>query len=151
LMAEVSKTPEGWRVGPLGGELFGGKMLGDGIWMYRDEGGRPRYGVDARVERLLLPRALSFLPEADRRISGTGTLRAAGRRDGGVGGSGEFRVERGFVNGLELTELRVPGDWTFSPGPPRRGSLSIRKADGRLAGGRVGGEAHFVLGDRRDF
>jgi hypothetical protein len=119
--------------------------------MVRGEGGRPKYGVDARVDRLLLPRALSFLPEADRRFAGMGTLRVAGRKDGAVGGIGEFRVERGFVNGLELTELRVPGDWTFSPGPPRRGSLTIRRADGRLAGGRVGGEAHFILGDRRDF
>jgi translocation and assembly module TamB len=151
LQAELSKAPDGWHVGPLGGELFGGTVLGEGIWMYRGEGGRPMYGVDARVDRLMLARALSFLPEADRRLAGTGTLRVAGRTDGAIGGAGEFRVDRGFVNSLELTELRVPGEWTFSPGPSRRGSLSIRRAGGRLAGGRVGGDAQFTLGDRRDF
>ena len=119
--------------------------------MYRDEGGRRRYGVDARVERLMLARALSFLPEADRRFAGTGTLRVAGRAEGADRGTVEFRVDRGSVNSLELTALHVPGEWTLSPGSPRRGTLHVRKAAGQLAGGRVGGEAHFTLGDRRDF
>ncbi len=33
----------------------------------------------------------------------------------------------------------------------RRGALQIRKAAGKLAGGRVGGDAWIALGDRRDF
>ena len=151
LLADVSKSPDGWRVGPLGGEVFGGKVLGNGIWMYRGQGGRPMFGVDARIERLILPRALSFIPEADRRFAGTGTLTVSGRTDGAIGGTGEFRVDRGFVNSLELTDLHVPGEWTFTARPTQRGSLTIRRAAGRLAGGRVGGEAQFALGDRRDF
>ncbi len=151
LLADVSKTPDGWRVGPLGGDLFGGKVSGEGIWMYRGDGGRPQYGVGARVDRLMLGRALSFLPEADRRFAGTGTLTVIGRTDGAIGGSGEFRVDRGFVNSLELTDLHVPGEWTFTATPSRRGALSIQRAEGRLAGGRAGGEAHFALGNRRDF
>jgi translocation and assembly module TamB len=99
----------------------------------------------------VLPRALSFLPEADRRFAGTGTLTVNGRADGVLGGSGEFRVDRGFVNSLELTDLHVPGEWRFTTTPSRRGALTIQRAAGRLAGGRVGGEAHFALGDRRDF
>lgn len=151
LRAKVSRSGDGWRVGPLGGELFGGKLAGDGVWMYPGDKRQPMYGVDARVERVLLSRLLSMVPDASRRLAGTGNLRVAGRRDGVLGGSGEFRVDRGYVNGLELSDFHVPGVWTFSPNAPRRGTLVIRKAEGRLAGGRVGGEAHFVLGDRRDF
>jgi translocation and assembly module TamB len=151
VLADVSKSPDGWRVGPLGGDLFGGRLVGEGIWMYRGESGRARYGADVRVERLALARALSFLPEADRRFAGVGTLRVATRADGSLGGSAELRVDRGSVNGLVLTSLRVPGEWTLSLDSPRRGALHVRGADGRLAGGRVGGEAHFTLGNRRDF
>ncbi len=107
LSAGVSKSPDGWRVGPLGGELFGGKLVGEGIWMYRGEGGRAKYGVDARVDQLSLSRALGFLPEAERRFAGTGILKVSGRPDGALGGRGEFRVDRGFVNGLQLTDLRA--------------------------------------------
>ncbi len=151
LRARVSRFADGWRVGPLGGELFGGELAGDGLWMYPGDRGRPMYGVDARIERVMLSRLLSMVPDATRRLAGTGNLRVAGRQDGALGGSGEFRVDRGYVNGLELSNFHVPGVWTFSTQAPRRGTLEIRKAEGRLAGGRVGGEAHFILGDRRDF
>ncbi len=151
VQTRVSQSPEGWRIGPLGGELFGGKLSGDGIWMYRDGNGRARYGADARVERLELARALSFLPEADRRFAAKCTLRVGGRADRSSGGTVEFRIDRGQFNGLQLTALRVPGDWSISPGPPRRGELHLHRADGQIGGGRLGGEAHFVMGDRRDF
>ncbi len=151
LHARVSRSSDGWHVGPLGGELFGGKLAGDGVWMYPGDQGRPMYGVDARIERVTLSRLLSMVPDASRRLAGTGNLRMSGRQDGALGGNGEFRVDRAYVNGLELSDFHVPGVWTFSPQAPRRGSLTIRKAEGRLAGGRVGGEAHFILGDRRDF
>jgi translocation and assembly module TamB len=151
LQTAVSKTPDGWRVGPLGGELFGGKLGGDGIWMYRGGDGRANYGIDARIEQLELGRALGFLPEADRRFAARGTLRVAGRADGSSGGTLEFRVDRGQVNGVQLTGLRVPGEWKMSPDSPRRGELHVRGAEGRVGGGRVGGEVHFALGDRRDF
>jgi translocation and assembly module TamB len=151
LLAEVSKGPEGWRVGPLGGELFGGDVHGDGAWMYRDREGREKYGVDVRADRLQIPRVFSFLPEADRRFGGAGTLRVAGRADGLLKGSAEFHVDRGSVNGLELTALRVPADWELTPGDSPRGALHVQRADGRLAGGRIGGEAHLALGRQRNF
>ena len=43
--ANLNAAPEGWRIGPLGGELWGGPVQGQGIWMDRIEGGRSRYGV----------------------------------------------------------------------------------------------------------
>ena len=63
-------------------------------------------------------------------------------------GTAEFRVDRGFVNGLELTELRVPADWSMTMDGANRGALRIRKATGKLAGGTVGGDAWIALGYR---
>ena len=138
LSGRVSKAPDGWRVGPLGGDFFGGKLGGEGVWMYRGDGGRPQYGADVRVDRLMLNKALRFLPEADRRFGGNGTLRIAGRTDGTQGGTIELRIDRGQVNGLQLSELHVPAEWRLSPDGSRRGSVHVQRADGRLAGGRWG-------------
>ncbi len=120
--------------------------------MYRGDGGRPQYGVDARVDRLMLARALSFLPDADRRFAGTGTLmvRRAARRDA----RGDRRVPRrsgirqrpGADRPARAGRMDVLARWAAS-----RGAAICAGQTGRLAGGRVGGEAHFALGDRRDF
>jgi translocation and assembly module TamB len=119
--------------------------------MYRGSDGRANFGADAQVDGLELARALSFLPEADRRFAAKGTLRVAGRSSEASGGTVELRIDRGQVNGLHLTALRVPGEWTVSLDAPRRGAVHVHRADGQIGGGRVGGEAHFWLGDRRDF
>ena len=151
LRAELSLAPEGWRIGPLGGELWGSLVKGEGIWMDRPEGGRSRYGFDLRLDRIALARGLAFWPEAERRFAGYGALRVTGKSYDAFRGTAEFRVDRGSVNGLELTEFRAPADWSLTTIGPRRGALQIRKAAGKLAGGRVGGEAWIALGDRRDF
>jgi translocation and assembly module TamB len=149
--AGLSMTPEGWRIGPFGGELWGSPVKGEGIWMDRPEGGLARYGFDLRLDRVTLARGLAFLPEADRRFGGYGMLRVTGKSYDVFRGTAEFRVDRGLVNGLELTELRAPADWSLTTQGTRRGTLRINKAAGKLAGGRVGGDAWIALGDRRDF
>jgi translocation and assembly module TamB len=135
----------------MGGELWGGMVQGDGLQVEKIESGRARYGMDLRLDRIALARMLAFWPEADRRFAGTGTLRVQGRSQDSLRGTAEFRVDRGRVNGLELTELSIPADWEFHPGETGRGELRIRQSIGKLAGGRIGGEAAMALGDRRDF
>ncbi len=151
IRAKLSLAPDGWRIGPLGGELWGSPVKGEGIWMDRPEGGRSRFGFDLRLDRIALARGLAFWPEAERRFGGFGALRITGKSYDAFRGTAEFRVDRGSVNGLELTELRAPADWSLTTNGSRRGALQIRKAAGRLAGGRVGGDAWIALGDRRDF
>ncbi|HZW31592.1 MAG TPA: AsmA-like C-terminal region-containing protein, partial [Isosphaeraceae bacterium] len=151
LRAGLEIAPEGWRIGPVGGELWGGRVEGDGIRFERIGGGRSRYGIDLGLEGIMLPRALAFWPEADRRFAGAGRLKIQGRSEDSLRGTAEFRVDRGRVNGLELTELRIPAAWDFQPGESGRGQLRIRQAIGKLAGGRIGGDAWVALGDRRDF
>jgi hypothetical protein len=151
LRAELRTAPQGWQIGPLDGELWGGPVQGEGIRVDRIAAGRSSYGVDLRLERIELPRALAFWPEADRRFAGAGSLRVLGRSEDSFRGTAEFRVDRARINGLELSELRIPGEWEFQPGGAGRGQLHVRRAAGKLAGGRVGGEAWFALGEHRDF
>ncbi len=151
LHAQLSRAPDGWRIGPLGGELWGSPVKGEGIWAEHPEGGRSRFGFDLRLDRIALLRGLAFWPEGDRRFGGFGSLRVTGKSYDAFRGTAEFRVDRGLVNGLELTELRAPADWSFTTQGSRRGTLRIQKAAGKLAGGRVGGDAQIALGDRRDF
>ncbi len=151
ISAGVSKSPEGWRIGPMDGELFGGRISGRGVWASRGSDGQDRYGADLRIDNLMLARVLSFIPEAERRFAAAGTLRVSGRADGSGQGSLEFRVDRGQINGLMLEALHVPGDWSISRDGTPNGSLHVRRAGGKLAGGRIGGEAHFAVGNRRDF
>ncbi len=54
LRANLSLAPEGWRIGPLGGELWGSPVKGEGIWMDRPEEGRSRFGFDLRLDRIAL-------------------------------------------------------------------------------------------------
>ena len=54
LRARLSLAPEGWRIGPLGGEIWGSLVKGEGIWMDRPEGGRSRFGFDLRLDRIAL-------------------------------------------------------------------------------------------------
>jgi translocation and assembly module TamB len=151
LHADLSFAPEGWRIGPLSGELWGSRVKGEGVTMDRLDGGRSRFGVDVRLDRIALNRGLAFWPDADRRFAGFGALRVTGKSDDSPKGRAEFRVERGSVNGLELTELRVPADWYLTMDGAPRGALEIRRGTGKLAGGTVGGDAWIALGARRDF
>jgi translocation and assembly module TamB len=151
LRAGLRIGPEGWQIGPMVGELWGGRVEGEGIRVERLAGGRSRSGIDLRLDGIGLPRVLAFWPEADRRFAGAGTLRIQGRSEDSMRGTAEFRVDRGRVNGLELSELRIPADWDFQPGDPGRGHLRLRQGAAKLAGGRIGGDAWVALGDRRDF
>src|SRR5205823_133500 len=116
LRADLRVAPQGWQIGPMGGELWGGPVQGDGIRVDRHAPGRSSCGVDLRLDRIELPRALAFWPEADRRFAGVGKLRVLGRSEESFRGTAEFRVDRGRINGLELSELRIPGEWEFPPG-----------------------------------
>ncbi|MGP0063775.1 MAG: hypothetical protein ACLQGP_09280, partial [Isosphaeraceae bacterium] len=133
LHSRLSFAPEGWRIGPLGGELWGSVVRGEGLVMDRIEGGVARYGVDVRLDRIALARGLAFWPDAERRFAGFGALRVRGKSDDSLKGDAEFRVERGTVNGLELKELRVPADWSMTLDGANQGALNIRKAVGKLA------------------
>ena len=149
--ANLSAAPEGWRIGPLGGELWGSPVHGEGIIMDRLENGKMRYGVDVRLDRISLSRGLAFWPEGDRRFGGFGSLKVMGKSDDSLRGTAEMRIERGTVNGLELTDFRAPADWSLMLEGTPRGALQVRKAVGKLAGGTVGGDAWIALGSRRDF
>ncbi len=151
LRSRLSTAPEGWRIGPLSGELWGSPVKGEGIIMDRLERGRSRFGVNVRLDRIALARGLAFWPDAEHRFGGFGALRVSGKSDDSPRGTAEFRVDRGTVNGLELTELRVPADWSMTMEGAPRGALQVRKAVGKLAGGTVGGDAWIALGSRRDF
>ncbi len=146
LHAKLSTAPEGWQIGPLSGELWGSPVHGEGVIVDHLEGGRSRYSVNVRLDRIALARGLAFWPDAERRFAGFGALRITGKSDDSLHGTAELRVDRGLVNGLELTELRAPADWWMTMDGANRGTLQIRKAAGKLAGGTVGGDAWIALG-----
>lgn len=67
---------------------------------------------------------------------------------GGLGprprGSGTVSFQRGKVTGFQLAEVRVPFDWSYTPGTG--GRLGVRDVGGQLLGGRVSGEATVTWG-----
>jgi uncharacterized protein involved in outer membrane biogenesis len=59
-------------------------------------------------------------------------------------GGGTVSFRRGWVTGFQLAEVRLPFDWTYTPGTG--GRLGVRDAGGQMLGGRVTGEATVAWG-----
>ncbi len=59
-------------------------------------------------------------------------------------GSGTASFSRGKVTGFQLAEVRLPFDWSYTPGVG--GRLGVRDLGGQAAGGRVTGEATVSWG-----
>jgi hypothetical protein len=59
-------------------------------------------------------------------------------------GSGTVSFSRGKLTGFQLAEVRVPFDWSYTPGVG--GRLGVRDVGGQAAGGRITGEATVSWG-----
>jgi translocation and assembly module TamB len=59
-------------------------------------------------------------------------------------GSGTASFSRGQVTGFQLAEVRLPFDWSYTPGSG--GRLGVRDLGGQAAGGRITGEATVSWG-----
>ena len=118
-----------------------------------------RRGGPAAVRGRLRARAADAGARPELPARGRTAVRRAWARCGSPAGPTEPSRGRsssasiaGSVNSLELTDAARAGRVdVLARARPGGARCILRKAAGRLAGGRVGGEAHFTLGDRRDF
>ncbi len=149
LRAGFAVSPNCWRVGHLKGSLWGSPIRGE-LWRQTDGHEPARYGLTLRLERASLSRIFAFEPELEQRFEGFASLWAEGRSEETFRGRGEFRIERGRVNHLPIVGLSIPVDWDLRPEEDFQGTIRVRKAHARLAGGRLQGEATVRLGLRRD-
>jgi len=150
LRASFAVAPGSWRIGPFEGEIWGSPVRG-GLWKEGAEAGRPLYGVDLRLDQIALGKLFGFAPGLGRRFEGTGGFRASGKSDGAFRGLAEFRVDRGKVSGLPVTETRVAVEWDVRTGREAGGTLLVKEATARVAGGKLHGDARIRIGTLRDF
>jgi hypothetical protein len=149
LRAGFVVRPDCWRVGNLQGSLWGSPIHGD-VW--RECGGREpaQYSLTLRLERASLSRIFAFQPDLERRFSGFVSFHAEGRSAGKLRGRGEVRVEQGQIHHVPIEGLSIPLDWDLRPEEDFEGTVRVRKAQARLAGGRIQSEATVRLGRRRE-
>ena len=147
--AGFAVEPDCWRIGNLTGTLWESPILGD-FWRRRNGHDPARYGLTLRLERASLARIVAFEPDLGRRFEGFASIRAQGHSEGSFRGQGEVRVEQGRFNQLPIVGLSIPVDWDVKPEERFRGTIRVRKAGARLAGGRVHGDATVHLGPVRD-
>jgi translocation and assembly module TamB len=60
-------------------------------------------------------------------------------------GSGTLTFQRARVTGFDLSDLRVPFDWTYDP--LLGGRIAMRDFGGQFSGGRLNGEVNAAFGD----
>ncbi|MBX6314140.1 MAG: hypothetical protein IRY99_14675, partial [Isosphaeraceae bacterium] len=145
----VALMPAGWRVEPLTGELWGGEARG-AFWGETPARGRRRYGFALEIDRALLTRVAEFDPTLAPHLTGLAALRLAGRFDEVLRARGVVLIRQATVYGLPLTELRAPAEIVYTPAADL-GTVESRHWIGRLAGGRVSGDAEFHFGRDRSY
>jgi translocation and assembly module TamB len=146
---EVALTPAGWRIDPLGGELWDGPVRGS-AWGQTPRRGPRRAGFDLEADRVDLTRLLAVSPALAKMVQGFGHLKLSGRLDEVLHANGEMLVDRGRVYGLPLASLRAPTELAYTPATGQ-GTLDVRRWSTRLAGGQASGDARLNLGIDRSF
>ena len=149
-------NPEGWRIEPLTGRLFGGQANGS-LSSERPEapapGAEPASGpirFALEIDRAKLGQVLALVPTLGSLTSGAAKIRVAGTLGESTEGTGELRVDRGEIAGLPLSELKIPIRFGLAPGSGD-GSVEARNWAARLAGGRVEGTARIRVGSSQAF
>ncbi len=149
LKGNVTLTPTGWRVDDLGGDVVGGIARGSVVGSTPAQGAnRIEFNLD--IDRASLARALAIQPTLAAAIDGTGSFRLAGTLAEAFRASGEFSVGRATLFGFPVSELRAPIELQYAPNG-NLGALSVRRWSGRIAGGRLTGDARFGIGTDRSF
>lgn len=148
LRGELAMTPTGWRLDPLTGELLGGHAQGK-LWGVSPTQGPRQLGFAVEVDRVALAQVAAILPSASRHVVGYGSLRLSGRFEEGLQAKAEVHVPRARVYGLTLMQLVLPADMMVSSSGA--GSLHLRRWSARLSGGRIHGNARFLLGADESF
>jgi hypothetical protein len=92
-------------------------------------------GADAAV--LLAPYGFNWL-------GGRFSIGARGNLGPRLRGSGTLSLQRAKVTGFDLAALRLPFDWSYTPGSG--GRIAFRDFGGQAAGGRITGETTVAFG-----
>ena len=149
LKGVVALTPTSWRIGPVTGDLLGGVATGS-AWAEPASGQGKHVAFDMRVERAGLARVAAIVPNLAHRVDGVGSLRLIGTFDQAFRAEGNLVVPQARVFGLSLVDLRAPIDLAMDP-TTGTGTLNLRHASARLAGGRVRAEGRANIGANHAF
>ncbi len=145
----VARTPAGWWIDPLTGELFGGTLTGTARGETPAEGPEAiQFTID--VDRALISRLLAFVPGVSEGAEGVGTIHASGRLGEVVRLTIDLLVDRARVMNLPVSELRIPANLTYTPSGAV-GVLQVRNWSMRLAGGQMEGNSQFRLGPNSSY
>lgn len=144
-----TRTVDGWRLDPVDGEILGSPARGS-VWGDTLPGQARRIGFGLDLEHVPLRRTLVPFPQLAKALSGTGTLRLAGRLNESLQVDAEAVADRGHIFGFPVSELRIPATLTYHP-EAGFGSLQVRRMTARLAGGRLRGDARYHFGSEPSF
>lgn len=149
LRGVVLRTANAWRIDSIRGELAGGVASGL-AWGETPKDGAGSVGFEIETDRAMLARLLAFAPGLAKGAEGFGTLRLAGRMEGTLAANAELSVANARLAGVPIADLRVPADFTYHPAESR-GTLEVRRATGRVVGGRVQGSGWLRVGLDKSF
>ena len=143
-------APDGWRIRPLNGEIFGGTASGEIEAGAPSDDGDKRLQFRFEIDRAALDRIAAIEPALAPLVEGDAMVRLAGQLGEALRATGEIRVPSGRLARLPLHDLHAPLEITYIPASSV-GTLESRRWTTRLAGGQVQGNAHFRFGLNRAF
>jgi hypothetical protein len=124
---------EGFFVGDVSAELAGGLLRFGAAYRFRDP---QRSWFSLNLSRADLGRLAAYDPDLKDRFSGPVDVMLRGTLGDEWRGSGSVALMHGRAFGVEVSEWRIPLDFTFSPGQQRL-ELVVRESGAQLGAGRA--------------
>ncbi|WP_422925000.1 AsmA-like C-terminal region-containing protein [Singulisphaera sp. PoT] len=145
----VDISPSSVRVDPISGAVLGGAASGV-AWGTYNPTEAPRGGFRVRIDRAVLRQLLAPWPELAQNATGIATIRLSGGLEKAFSASGDVQLTDARLAGVPVSNLHIPAELSYAP-DASLGTVHIRQASVRLAGGQIRGEANFRIGRDRTF
>ncbi len=149
LRGELAMRPDRWRLDPVTGTMLGAPISGT-AWGETPSGAPARLGCELRLDPIDLKRIAALSPGLANRFDGFGALRVNGSLDDEMRANVELTVPHARLEGLPLSDLRMPIEVVVSP-DGGSGLARTSRWTARFAGGQLHGDGWMRLGLERPF